>query len=188
MTIVTAFIALLSFFVACLALTFTIGSFWWLNARRGRLMTLEPHSFAAVAKGQSKLRFPLVLYNTGAIPIVVQDMRLWFPGTPSTVLPWSTTRSQLMPAPDDRTDLPAAFSIPGRTAQQKFIEFGRPFGGNVPASDCRAQIDVKLGHRSGWEQLITFTFWATRIEQPHVYIAYHNSPSNSSDSGPQDGT
>jgi hypothetical protein len=179
--------AIVSFFIACLALAFTIGSFWWLNARQGQLTSFEPHSFAAIAKGQSKVRLPLVLYNTGAKPIVVQDMRLRFLGAQSNVLPWSTTRSQLMPAPDDRTDLPAAFSIPGRTAQQRFIEFGGPFAGGVPASDCRAQIDVKLGHRSGWHHLISFTFWATRIEHPNMYIAYHNSPNEAPDPRPQEG-
>jgi hypothetical protein len=180
--------AIASAFIACLALAFTIGTFWWLNARQGRLISFEPHSFAAIAKGQSKVCFPLVLYNTGAIPIVVQDMRLAFPGTPSRFLPWSTTRSQLMAASDDGTDLPAVFSIPSRTAQQKFIEFGGPFDGGVPARDCRVQIDVKLGHRSGWEHLITFTFWATRMEHPHAYIAYHNSPGEAAHPGPEDDT
>jgi hypothetical protein len=70
MTIVSVFIALLSFLIACLALTFTIGSFWWLNARQGRLTSFEPHSFATWASQSSpyetRVRFPLVLYNTGA--------------------------------------------------------------------------------------------------------------------------
>jgi hypothetical protein len=69
MTIVSVFIALLSFLIACLALTFTIGSFWWLNARQGRLTSFEPHSFATWASQSSpyetRVRFPLVLYNTG---------------------------------------------------------------------------------------------------------------------------
>lgn len=186
----TAFIALLSAFIACLALAFTVGTFWWLNARQGQIKCFEPHSFATVATPtQSKVRFPLVLYNTGAKPIVVQDMRLWFPGLQSRVLPWSTTRSQLMPAPADRTDLPAAFSIPGRTAQQSFIEFGGPFAGGVPVSDCHAQIDVKLGHRNGWDRLIAFTFWGTSIEYPDSYLAYRNSPRGvPPDPRPHDGT
>jgi hypothetical protein len=81
-----------------------------------------------------------------------------------------------MPNSDDRIDLPAVFSIPGRTAQQKFMEFGGPFAGGVPASDCHAQIDVKLGHHSGWDHLITFTFRATRITDPQRYISYSNRP------------
>jgi hypothetical protein len=168
---------LLSFLIACLALAFTIGSFWWLNARQGRLKSFAPHSFAAAATSeQSRLRLPLVLYNTGAKPIIVQNMRLWFPGTGSPVLPWSATKSQLMPDRDDGRDLPAVFSILGRTAQQMFIEFGGRFAGGLPDRDCQAQIDVKLGHREGWDHLITFTLWATVITDPH-YITYPNLPS-----------
>jgi hypothetical protein len=193
MIIVSIFIAFLSLLIACLALTFTIGSFWWLNARQGRLKSFEPHSFAAaVTPALSRFRFPLVLYNTGAKPIVVQNMRLWFPQKGPTVLPWTTTRSQLMPRSDDEHRLPAAFSILGRTAQQTFIEFGVPFPypGGVPALNYQAQIDVKLGHRNQWDHLITFTLWATRITDPNRYIAYSNSPSEAiaGDQAPPDGT
>ncbi len=192
MAIVSVFIAIMSFLIACLALVFTIGSFWWLNARQGRLKSFEPHSFAAaVTPTLSRLRFPLVLYNTGAKPIVVQNMRLWFPEKGPTFLPWTTTRSQLMPASDDEHKLQAAFSILGRTAQQMFIEFGVPFPfpGGVPALDYQAQIDVKLGHHKEWEHLITFTLRATRITDPERYIAYSNSPSEAiaADPTPPDG-
>jgi hypothetical protein len=190
MAIVSVFIALMSFLIACLALAFTIGSFWWLNARQGRLMSFEPHSFAACAlPTQSKLRLPLVFYNTGAKPIIVQNMQLRFTGNPPLVLPWSTTRSQLMPTADDEPALPATFSIPGRTAQQLFIEFGGPFPGGVPAADCQARIYMKLGHRQNWEQLITFAFWATQITHPRRYIAYPNLPrAVSADPSSVDGT
>jgi hypothetical protein len=188
MTIVSVFIALLSFLIACLALTFTIGSFWWLNARQGRLKSFAPHSFAAAATSQqTRLRLPLVLYNTGAKPIIVQNMRLWFPGTQPIVLRWIATRSQLMPVSGDMADLQGVFSIPGRTAQQKFIEFGEAFASGVPARDCQAQIDVKLGHRNQWDHLLTFTLWATVITDPH-YITYPNLPSEvAADPRPVDG-
>jgi hypothetical protein len=35
---------------------------------------------------------------------------------------------------------------------------------------------VKLGHHSGWDHLITFTFRATRITDPQRYISYSNRP------------
>jgi|SRR5215211_1929656 len=175
MAIVSVFIALLSFLIACLALTFTIGSFWWLNARQGRLQSFEPHSFAAAATSeQTRLRLPLVFYNTGAKPIIVQNLRLWFPGTGPTVLAWIATRSQLMPVSGDLADLQGVFSIPGRTAQQKLIEFGGAISGGIPAQDCRAQIDMKLGHHNQWDHLITFTLLATRINDPNHYITYPN--------------
>jgi hypothetical protein len=179
MTIVSVFIALMGFLIACLALVFTIGSFWWLNARQGQLKSFEPHSFAAcVTPMLSRFRFPLVLYNTGAKPIIVQNLRLRFPEKGPTFLPWTTTRSQLMPTPDDGPALPAAFSIPGRTAQQIFMEFGAPipFPGGVPAVDYQAQIDVKVGHHQGWDHLITFTLRTTQMTDPNFYVAYPNIP------------
>ncbi|SRR6266487_917776 len=166
--------------VASLALVFTIGSFWWLNARQGRLKSFEPQSFAACRTPDIlRLRFPLVFYNTGAKPIVVQDMRLSFPKESrwKSLLPWTTTRSQLKPASDDKHAFPAVFSLPGRTAQQMFVEFGGVFPEITPlARDYRVQIEVKVGHRKKWKQFITFTFRGAHITDPDRYIAYSNSP------------
>jgi hypothetical protein len=171
-----------SIVVASLALVFTIGSFWWLNGRRGRLKSYEPHSFALgimPADLVVLLRLPLVLYNTGATPIVVQGMRLTFPKEPHPTAPllWRNTRSQIMPKPDDGHALPAVFSIPGRTAQQMFIEFGGPFPGVIPkARDYRAVVEVKLGHRKEWKELIMFTIRAAHVTSIDHYIAYSNAP------------
>jgi hypothetical protein len=165
--------------VASLALVFTIGSFWWLNARQGKLKSFEPHSFAAcVTENMLRLRFPLVFYNTGAKPIVVQDMRLRFPKEHWKLpFPWTTTRSQLKPASDDSHALPAVFSIPGRTAQQMFVEFGGPFPNVIPVGrDYRVRIEVKVGHRKKWKHLIDFTLIAAHVTDPYRYIAYSNSP------------
>jgi hypothetical protein len=135
---VSIFIAFLSLLIACMALAFTVGSFWWLHTRQGSLKSFEPHTFAAAATPQqSRVRLPLVLYNTGAKPIVVQDMRLRFPEDQSPILPWAATRSQLMPVPGDGPALPAVFSILGRTAQQMFVEFGGSFAGGVPFMTAR---------------------------------------------------
>jgi hypothetical protein len=164
--------------VASLALLFTVGSFWWLNARQGRLKSYEPQSFAA-CRTPDKLRllFPLVFYNSGATPIVVQDMRLSFPEESrwKAPLPWTTTRSQLSPSSDGWT-FPAVFSIAGRAAQQMFIEFGGPFPIVTPlARDYRIRIEVKVVHRKRWIQLVTFTLRAAHVTEPERYIAYSNS-------------
>jgi hypothetical protein len=61
--------------VAGCTLLFTVASFWWLNARRGRLESFEPHTYAAaVTPDKVRIRLPLVLYNTRVIPIVVQNL------------------------------------------------------------------------------------------------------------------
>ena len=168
-----------SIMVASLALLFTVGSFWWLNARQGKLKSSEPQSFAA-CRTPDKLRllFPLVLYNSGATPIVVQDMQLRFPEESrwNAPLPWTTTRSQLPPS-DGGWAFPAVFSIPGRTAQQLFIEFGGLFPDVTPlARDYRVLIEVKVVHRKQWKHLVTFTLSGAHITHPERYIAYSNSP------------
>lgn len=166
--------------IALLALAFTIVSFWWLNARQGKLRSYEPHSFAfSGSPNLMLLRLPLVLYNTGAAPIVVQDLQMTFPKEPGTILPlpWRTTRSQLKPDMDDGHQFPAVFAVPGRQAQQHFIEFGGPFPGiEMEPRDYSVSIEVRLGHKDGWRQLLTFTLRAAHITESGPYITYSNSP------------
>jgi hypothetical protein len=168
--------------IAILALMFTIGSFWWLQARQGKLRSYPPYSLAAArTPSQALLRFPLVLYNSGAKPIVVQDLRLSFTEKPGLApLPWRTSRSQLKPDDDDDPRLPAAFSVPGRTAQHHFIEFGINMRNPLPGIDLKGReyvvlIEVLLGHKKRWKRLLTFPLSAKHIELPASYLAYSNT-------------
>ncbi|MEU8933331.1 hypothetical protein AB0D30_26040 [Streptomyces sp. NPDC048409] len=176
--------------VAACALIFTVTTFWWLNARQGKLRSWEPHSFAAAITPQlARLRFPLVFYNTGAKPIVVIDLRLSFPEEQRSVLPlpWTTTRDRLRPESDDGVRLPAPFAVSGRAADQVFLEFGAPFPGFVPeARDYRAVIEGRLGRRTvldralrrhqTWQPILSFTLRARHITEPGAYIPYSNKP------------
>lgn len=141
-----------SMIIALAALAFTIGSFWWMNVRRGRLSTHRPHTFrASVAPDQVLISLPLVFHNAGAAPIVVQYLRLrlerpagqvakriganagrlWEGETevPPEPLPitmwWRGTWPELEPRQGGHKSMPAAFPVPGRTALAAFIEFGR---------------------------------------------------------------
>src|SRR5215469_2572519 len=113
--------------IAVCALIFTVASFWWINVRRGRLKSFEPHTFsAAVSQDEVRLLFPLVLYNTGAAPIVVQSFRMRFlDESDSKALRWVATRQQIAPGKED-WKFPAVFSVAGRTAYQTFVEFKTP--------------------------------------------------------------
>ncbi|MDX2730470.1 MULTISPECIES: hypothetical protein [Streptomyces] len=166
--------------VSVCALVFTVASFWWLNSRQGRLKSWEPHSFAATfTSSLVRLRLPLVLHNTGAKPIVVQDLRLTFPDEPASHLPllWMSSPSRLQPGPDEEAKLPAGFVVAGRAAQQLFIEFEAPFPGLVPeARDYKVQVQVRVGHRKGWRPLVTFTLRTTNIIDPVRYAVYNNAP------------
>jgi hypothetical protein len=158
--------------VATCALLFTILSFWWLNARRGDLKTFEPHTFAAAMHGQVRIRIPIVFYNTGPTPIVVQNLRLRLSG--SDPLPWITTRAQLKPTSDDNHQFAAVFAVGGRSTQQLFVEFG--FSGTLDCKDYEAKIEAKLGHKKSWKPLLSFTLRASNAEHPTSYITYSNDP------------
>jgi hypothetical protein len=168
--------------VAICALIFTVASFWWLNARQGRLKSFEPHTFAAtITLNMIRLRLPLVFHNTGAVPIIVQNLRIRFSTEPApigTTLPWVATRSQIKPDSDDGHAFPAVFSVAGRTAQQIFVEFGASsFGFVLGADDYPVQIEAKLGHSKDWQFLVGFVFRAWHISDPTSYITYENTPS-----------
>ena len=137
--------------VSIIALVFTIASFWWINARRGKLKSFEPLSFAALIRSKDSIfRLPLILYNTGAKAIVIQNFRMSFPNEKDIISPfvWRTTRSALQPHANEETNLPAGFSVPGRTAQQVFLEVGGIFPNSAPEPRAYdVTIEAKLGHR-----------------------------------------
>ncbi|MFG2265893.1 hypothetical protein [Streptomyces sp. NPDC048720] len=85
--------------------------------------------------------------------------------------------SRLQPGPDEDAKLPAGFVVPGREAQQLFLEFEAPFSGFVPeARDYTVQLQARLGHRKGWRRLLTFTLRAANIVDPDRYTVYNNAP------------
>jgi hypothetical protein len=170
-----------SLVVSILALLFTVGSFYWIQARQGRLRLFAPHSFAAAVQDSAVLfiRLPLVMYNTGAKPIVVQNLRLLFPDVTSAALPlpWRTSRAELKPHHEDGAEFPAVFSVKGREAAQYFIEFGGPFPGFVlEAKPYRVRVEATMGHRVGWRPMLDFILHADRIAFPENYITYSNEP------------
>ncbi|MER7739873.1 hypothetical protein ABTX34_16425 [Streptomyces sp. NPDC096538] len=166
--------------VAACALLFTIASFWWLNARQGVLKSYTPHSFAAaITPTKTLIRIPLVIFNTGPKPVIVQNLRLTLSTSSQgkATLPWSTTRDRIRPEPNDDPRLPSVFVVSGRSAIQAFIEFSTPFPNFVPEHrEYQATIECKLGHKKDWSNLLTFPIQLGNITNPGTYIAYSNEP------------
>lgn len=164
--------------VSILALLFTVGSFWWIQARRGRLKSFPPLSYAGVfTERDLVLSLPLVLHNTGPAPIVVLDFRLridkteqqfeWTQddGQPDerALLPfymsWRSVQGQLEPAGSrgGERHMPSPFPVEGRRAVERFIEFGRRSPALLPLNGpYTATVEVKLAHRSAWSLLLSF--------------------------------
>src|SRR5437867_1652885 len=86
--------------IAALALAFTIGSFWWMNWRRGSLTVTAPGSFAATTQQDRLiLLLPFVFYNDGPVPYVVRDLRLLISDEPEGMpLTFQRVRSGVSPS------------------------------------------------------------------------------------------
>jgi hypothetical protein len=190
--------------IAVLALLFTVGSFWWIQARRGRLRTFPPHSYAGVFTEQDViLSLPLVLHNTGPAPIVVLDFRLridkteqqleWTQGegqlNERPLLPfymsWRAIQMQLDPAGESHGEkhgerhMPSPFPVEGRHATQKFIEFGRRQPALIPVNGpYTATVEAKLAHRPSWRPLLSFPLHTELVapEARALYIPQTNDP------------
>jgi hypothetical protein len=167
--------------ISLLALAFTVSSFWWINARRGKIKCFAPHTFAAYLGDKSTclLRFPFVIYNNGATPIIIENMRLASLDAEKNTMDWGFTRKTLSPGnnEDDKSELPAVFSVPGRTAVQLYIEFFGEFFEYPPQPrPYSVSLEVKVSHRKKWRTYTKFTLHIDHVKHPDVPIAYSNDP------------
>ncbi|MDG9686536.1 hypothetical protein QC334_28090 [Streptomyces sp. DH18] len=173
-----------------MALLFTAATFWWLNARLGVLKSWEPQTYAmSLSRDFVRVRLPLVMYNTGARPIVVLDMRMRFLAEPDALWPlnWTGTSEKLMPPSADDVVAPVGFAIAGRTAEQLVISFTVPSPGFIPEErDYQVVIEAVLGQRKLWQRVLRrdsrwqpFAHFSLRMGPMRYagpYRAYSNSP------------
>ncbi|WP_424528976.1 hypothetical protein ACOZ38_04700 [Sphaerisporangium viridialbum] len=84
---------------------------------------------------------------------------------------------QVRPDTGDFKDLPAVFSVYGRSVVEVFPDFGAPFAGASPElRDQTVRLEVKFGHKKKWKTVLKFKLRLSRVTDPHVYIAYSNDP------------
>jgi hypothetical protein len=183
--------------VSVLALVFTMLSFWWIQVRRGRLVTFPPQSYAAGLINDAILTLPLVLHNTGPAPAIVRAFQLRLASGRSKgrvatpmLMSWTARQGQLElvgPSGGTRTS-PAPFSVGGRSTVDAFIEFGNK-DLDLRPGPFTASVFVRLGQRAwwdrllrpsdreGWTHLLTFTL-NTQIpsDSPDTYITRTNDP------------
>ena len=136
--------------ISTCALLFTVGSFWWLYVRPGRLRMTQVRVFAAVVGPDlARLRIPVTLYNTGARPLVVVDLRMQLSsdGLAATA-PSRSFRSSIKTGPDDFEDLPHPYVVPGRSVVATFVEFTvdpRVMSTGEPATAALSVLDDRKG-------------------------------------------
>jgi hypothetical protein len=106
--------------ISCLALLFTVSSFYWMNWRKGNLHVRGPMlAFAAHGSrdGQLLVAFPIVVFNDGAKPIVIEDMQLFqLPRKDPRPLRFTATWASLKPV---------EVGTPGRSLATQIIVRGR---------------------------------------------------------------
>ena len=103
--------------VAACALAFTVGSFWWIQLRRGNLQSYEPQTYSGYIQASSfRLRLPLTIYNTGARTLVVTDLRVLFVAPPQSLSRPSPFDPTIKPLSSDTLDFVHPFAVPGRQA------------------------------------------------------------------------
>ncbi|MGA6164555.1 hypothetical protein [Amycolatopsis magusensis] len=191
-----------SLLIAGLALLFTVASFWWIHARRGRMLCYPPLSYAAAfTKDRPIITLPLVIVNTGPLPIVVLDFRLRIDSVTSPtkkidnkgsvdteaqsetdklplMLSWSAVHEELQPRSETKREMPSPFSIEGRGVAERFIEFNRRSCYISPTDGpYTATVQVKVGHKSGWRDLLIFTLHTELTNGTHGnFFARTNDP------------
>jgi hypothetical protein len=161
--------------ITVLALAFTIAAFWWIFLRSGTITTAAPDTYATPPGPTLRLRFPFVLLNTGAIPVVVADLRLIVDGVHE--FHWSSVRKKISPSMDDFLDAAASFAIKGRDAVQLFAEFGQvpPEWRPEPGESYPVKLEAK--DQSGrWKQVVEFDWWSpVRVDQMTSNVAHRNA-------------
>lgn len=167
--------------ISACALLFTVGSLWWLNARSGRLLMTEIVTFSAYAHARrAMLRIPVALYNTGAKPLVIVDLRLELSSAGlSFVAPSQTFRSSMEPKAGDVDDFPHPYVVPGRSVVTRFVEFDLDGGIDVMVTGESAlgRLSVLVSHQ-GWRTVGACRIRTDAIGDPDAYIAYSNDPAH----------
>jgi hypothetical protein len=153
------------------ALALTLVSFWWIWLRRGRLHVSAPLVYASATGAQQvRIRFPLVFHNTGAVPIVVDNLRLHLDGREWE---WMTVRSTLRPRQEDSVDFARPFAVAGRSTLELVVEFGGSRTGWQPAPGRGYDVAIERLTRGDWRELVAFTWWAP-TKDAGSYIAHRN--------------
>lgn len=166
-------------FISCLALLFTIGSFYWLQARKGRLKLYPVITFSGYwNKSRLVLRLPVILFNSGARPRVITALRLVTTDDEGTriVLECHSFRKTIDPTSEDMEDMAHAYAIPGRQVVTKHAHFAVDslpvFNQAGPASfQMQALVDDSIRWRKMGDVMVH-----VEIMYTSSYITYSNNP------------
>ncbi len=164
--------------VSVCALTFALFSFWWMNWRPGKLRVSPPRSYAfALQEDKLVLHVPLVLFNGGALPVLVQNLQLIFVNDKvAKPLVFVATTEQI--GATKQRAWATQFPVHGRQAVALVCDFQRKPGGALEAGNHVMELQAQLGTRENapWKKVCRFTLnvSAQAIAQRNALLAYDN--------------
>lgn len=170
--------------ISVLALAFTTYSFWWMNWRKGYLKVSRIRTYAAVSKRNKLIiELPLIFFNPGALPVLVENIRLTFPdrGGPSTALYFNATVKKL--ATDEERAFATPFAIHKGQALLKICEFQRLRAGfSFEEGKYEIHIEALLDGATGWETIKVFYLQVRESQVKTLnseFVAHDNEPQHS---------
>lgn len=169
--------SLLSTAIASLALLFTIISFWWIHARRGRIISYPIIVFSGyVNKDTLRLRLPIVIHNTGAKPTVVRGLALKYSDASGHTIemPAEGFHTSVKPGATFE-DFMHAYVIPGRTVVTKYVTFKQV--GTIdllPGQPVDFELEVLRDSNTEWKKLISTPIHTGLLRSS--YITMSNDP------------
>lgn len=173
-----------SIVTALSALIFTLGTFWWLNIRRGKLQLVgKPRSFAiAVANSKIHLNIPLAFYNSGATPVWAINIELRpASGDLPERIPFVATRPGVNPRSDDDRPFATQVVLAGRESKVICCEFIEESQSTPTLHEGRLVLGVVVEEARSWGKTkqrelgtIELQISETVLRQIQHYIAYDN--------------
>jgi len=144
--------------ISVLALLFTVYSFWWMSWRRGRLYVSSlKHCSIFCSESKLYIQLPIVFYNSGALAIVVESLRLRFAHENTNVNTIHFNAILQKFESDEGRYFAIPFPIQQREAKQVICEFQRnPSEIKFEAKNYKLILEGKLLHKKKWLELTRF--------------------------------
>jgi hypothetical protein len=181
--------SLVAILIAVLSLAFSVGSFYWMHWRRGKLQLNNPPWFAGHGSPEMQiLSLPFVLFNTGAKALVVEKLRLVQPDSPEEqAFRFAAMRERwITDIGKEPREWSRPFVVNGGQTFFRVFEFRRDAGSTrFSEGVVRFALEAKLMDRADWQQLIRFDVHISAFSMQminNIYRPYLNSVN----AGPQD--